>query len=748
MKTRRRAWGAWRTPGALWAASGDRRGTETAPPGDNIRSMLKLQRITLPLCAALAGAWLAGGAIPNAQDFDVQPEPLIISSIPVDAIAQSYDAPLAGASSPRNANYQIEATLDHAARGITGRETIRWRNISSRPTSELQFHLYWNAWRNADSSWMRERRLAGGGTGIEDDEWSRSDVSSIRVRRVPTTETVPGAPATDATETGAWIDLTDQMQFLAMDDGNTADRTVMTVPLTDPVLPNETVEIDIAWTARVPRDFARTGYQADYYFIAHWFPKIAVLENAGWNAHQFHSATEFYSDFGVYDIRITLPNYFVLGASGERVELDDLGNGTTTHHYRGEDIHDFAWTASPHFLDVEQTFEHPTLPNVQMRLLLQPEHADQEARHFDATAAALRYYGEWFGAYPYGSLTIVDPAWQHSSGGMEYPTLFTAGTRWLNPSRSVDPESVTVHEAGHQFFYGLVATNEFEDAWMDEGFNQYAQSRVQAVVYPDRVWTGRYFGRVVPYAFDDAPLSRQFENGMAGYRVNGETDVPATSTFRYWPGNSHFAISYGKTALTFHTLEQYLGWDTMRTILATYFERWRFRHPTPDDFFTIANEVSGQDLGWFFDQTYRSSNIFDYALRSLTSGADTSNGFFDTEKGLVVGARDARGQFRTVVVAERHGEATFPVEVRTTFADGETVTERWNGLGRRAIYTYVRDTRAVSAEVDPDFILRLDVQRTNNSLTTEPLGEAVSIKWALKWFVWLQDLLLTYGFFA
>ena len=705
-------------------------------------------RLRVLVWALPAAVWLVG-AMPRAQDFDVQPEPLIISAIPVDAVAQSYDNPLPGERSPRNASYEIEATLDHTTRMISGRETIRWRNISTRPADDLHFHLYWNAWRNRDSSWMRERALAGGVDIVEAADWSFSDVSSIQVRRVPTTDTVPGAPAAGAvTEPGVLVDLTGEMRFLAPDDGNTADRTVMAVTLPEPALPNETVEIEIAWTAKVPRTFARTGYQDDYYFVGHWFPKIAVLENAGWNAHQFHSHTEFYADFGVYDVRLTLPSEFVVGASGERVARDEGGDGTTTHHYRGEDIHDFAWTASPHFREATDTFEHPTLPNVEMRLLLQPEHTGQETRHFDATAAALRYYGEWFGAYPYGYVTIVDPAWQSGSGGMEYPTLFTAGTRWLNPPRSVSPESVTIHEAGHQFFYGIVASNEFEDAWMDEGFNQYAQSRAQEVAFPDRVYTGRYFGGIVPYAFDDVPWTRQIENGMAGYLTGAEAEVQATETFRYWPGTSHFAISYGKTAFVFHTLEEYLGWDTMRAILSAYFERWRFRHPMPDDFFAVVNEVSGQDLTWFFDQTYRSSHEFDYGVRTLTSVPNDSGGYFETSEGLVVGDREADGEFRTVVVAERYGEATFPVDVTTTFGDGETVTERWDGVGRRAIYTYVRSARAVSAEVDPDFVLRLDVRRTNNSITIEPLGEAVSAKWALKWFAWMQDLLLTYGFFV
>ena len=176
----------------------------------------------------------------------------------------------------------------------------------------------------------------------------------------------------------------------------------------------------------------------DDYFIAQWFPKIGVLQDSGWNCHQFHCATEFFADFGVYDVRLTVPSGWIVGATGvERDVTDDQGSPSSTHHFYQADVHDFAWTTSPHYVEQRATFQRPTLPAVDMRLLLQPEHRGQEERHFAATRAALRYYGEWFGPYPYGHITIVDPAWQSGVDGMEYPTLFTAGTSWLAPQHDV-----------------------------------------------------------------------------------------------------------------------------------------------------------------------------------------------------------------------------------------------------------------------------------------------------------------------
>jgi hypothetical protein len=606
---------------------------------------------------------------------------------------QQFDQPQAGARSPRNANYEIDVALDHAARRLTGRETIRWRNISVNATSELQFHLYWNAWRDLESTWLRERRLAGTFRLPRADAWGSMDVTRVRVR--------------DA-------DLTAQKRFIAPDDGNAADETVMSVPLPFVVPPNETIDIEVEWTAKVPRPFARTGYVGNYYFIAHWFPKLGVLEDAGWNTHQFHSAT-------------------------------------------GEDIHDFAWTTSPDFVEARQTFTHATLPKVEMRLLLQPEHAGQEQRHFSAAGAALRYGGEWFGAYPYEHLTVIDPAFQSGSGGMEYPTLITAGTRWIAPALVSQPDRVTIHEAIHQFWYGIVGSNEFEHAWLDEGFTTFTEARVMETARVPNHPAARSFAGFIPWPIRDTQLARATDgNRLPGYRVNAEADVPSTPTFRYWPATAA-SISYDKTALWLHTLERYLGWPVLQRAMSTYFDRWKFRHPRPADFFASVNEASGQDLRWFFDETYRTSNVFDYGIQSFSStrvrlppsrAQRASASLAEASGGGGKPDSASDDGYRTIVVAQRLGEAVFPVEVVTSFRDGQQVSERWDGRDRRVIYAYERPSEALTAHVDPGRVLLLDVNYTNNSATLMPRAREAGLKWGLKWLVWLQELLLTYAFFV
>ena len=639
------------------------------------------------------------------------------------------------ALSPRNASYRITATLVPESRTITGDEVITWRNTAAAPAPSLQFHLYYNAWRNTQSSWMRERILAGSTDAArrpaEDFGWI--DITSMRVTRG-----------------GAQTDLSNRLRFIAPDDGNAQDRTVVEAPLDTPVAPGESVEIHVAWTSRVPRTFARTGAIGNFFFVAQWFPKIGVFDDTGWNCHQFHSATEFFADFGTYDVTLDVPAGWVVGATGREMSRTDNARGDrTAHRYHQADVHDFAWTTSPDYLERRARFEHPTLPAVDMRLLLQPEHEEQAERHFEATRAALKHYGEWWGPYPYGHVTVIDPAWQSGAGGMEYPTLFTAGTRWLAPERATQPESVTVHEAGHQFLYGIVATNEFEHAWMDEGFNTYTQSKVMAEAFYPHYYAKRYFGGFVPWVFRDLPLTREVDgNRMPAYRPVAGNDAQSTPTWRYWPGSAS-AISYNKTALWMHTLERMLGWETMQRVLSTYFQRHAFGHPKPDDFFAVANEVSGQDLTWFFDEVHRSAKVFDYSVDVFRSQPVSDRGHFgDGEGKAFVNDYRVEGQYRTTVVVRRRGDGAFPVTVRARFDDGTEQRWQWDGRDPWKLFEIERPARAVSADVDPDYVLVLDVNRTNNSRTLQPAAGRAATKWSLAWLIWLQDHLLTWGFFV
>ncbi|MGD2113823.1 MAG: M1 family metallopeptidase, partial [Acidobacteriota bacterium] len=574
------------------------------------------------------------------------------------------------------------------------------------------------------------------------------------------------------------VDLTTDARHVAPDDGNEHDRTVLAVPLPRPVGPGETIEVEMEWRAKVPRTFARTGYRGDYFFIAHWFPKLGVFEGAdGWSCHQYHSNTEYYSDYGVYRVDLTVPEGFVVGATGRETAREAAGEGLVTHRFVQADVHAFTWTASPDYLEATDRFRVDGLPPVDLRLLYQPEHSGQVERHFAATKAALELYGTWYGPYPYGHLTVVDPAWGSRTGGMEYPTLFTAGSRLLNPFGGGSPEGVTIHEAGHQFWYGIVGNDELEHAWLDEGLNTYSTGRVEQERYGDEALVERYLrppgtdlDGFLPVLFPgirEGPLVGRLDR----YRRHADWDVPATPTFRYYPG-SHGDMSYSKTALWLATLERHLGWETLREILSTFFTRYSFRHPEPEDFFAVADEVAAArfgpesgpradpwkgDLEWFFDQVHRSSVTFDVELLRATTTEVEPDGFVERDGEMVyVGGEDGDDHepaaYRSEVVVRRNGQGFFPVDVLLVFEDGSEVRERWEADERWRLFVHEGPSKLVRAEVDPERVLRLDLHPTNNGMVVGDGGsrdaDRAAVEWASRWMIWLQDLLQTFATFV
>jgi len=652
------------------------------------------------------------------------------------AFAQSATAgeqtPETAPLSPRNANYDIDVTLDPAARTLTGSEVIQWRNIGTMAAYSIRVHLYWNAFRNTNSTWLKQRKLVG------DDAFGDAPEVDFGYSELATIAIVNDDGSVRA-------DLKPALRYISPDDQNADDRSLASAELPTPVQPGESLRLRITWTGRFPRNFDRTGVVGNYFFVSQWFPKLGVFEAGGWTAHQFFANSEFYSDFGRYDVRMTVPTGWLLGATGREQSRHDAGGGKTTHRYLQDDVHDFAWTTSPDFIEKTQRFEHAGLPPVEMRLLLQPEHEGLADRHFAGTAAALRYYGEWYGAYPYGHITIVDPAFQSDSGGMEYPTIFTGGSRWLSPRGTNDPEYVVLHEAGHQWWYGMVANNETERAWLDEGLNEYSDSRVQAEALQPNYYVERFFGDFIPWQFRDIPLKRATDtNWMNTYRRMGDRDALSTPTFALWPA-THQAQSYHKTALMLHTLERKHTWEVMQKVLATFFARWQFKHPQPDDFFAVVEEVTGLPHAWFFDQVYRSSNTFDYAIERLDSAVLSSRGL---NASLAFEEKKTAATYRTTVVVRRLEAGVFPVDVLVTFSNGEQVREPWDGRARWRAFTFDRPAKAVSAQVDPERMLLLDTHYTNNSRVMEPATEQAATKWSLRWMVWLQDLMMTYAFFV
>lgn len=633
---------------------------------------------------------------------------------------------------PQIANYTMDVQLDTQEHLITCKEYLEWTNSSEETVDELRFHIYWNAFQNNMSDFLVEgtQRWKRIYSRFTKEDWGYCRIQSIKIA-----ENSFFKPA----------DLTSTLKFIQPDDQNEHDQTVCSVDLPQPVQPGQTIRLRIDFESKIPKPIHRTGVYKDYYFIAQWFPKIGVYYEGQWNCHQFHATTNFFADYGTYDVRITLPSSFVVGGCGEHLEKIDNGDGTTTHHFYQHSIHDFSWTASPHFLVFKEDYEFSSGKTTQITLLLQPYHRHLKDRYMKAVKNSLKYCSEWYGDYPYSTITCVDPAYNSNSGGMEYPTLFTAGTSFLTKKGIPSPEGVTIHEFGHEYFYGLIGTNEFENAWMDEGFTSFLDSEVYYTAYGDPLYSERYFG--YPVVFEDVNIPIE-ASGISSHRRTSNMDIMQRFTWHFMNSRSYGANSYSKGELMLRTLKRYMGEKLFSKMIKAYSQRHWFKHPRPEDFFAVVKEFAGKDMRWFFDQCVYGSGKLDYSIGKISSQKERKpRGWFNNQYKSGQSKSANERMYKSEVIVRRLGEVRIPVEVLVVFEDGHKVKEKWNGQYRWKKFSYTGNTRIKKAIVDPEFKLVLDVNRTNNSQTLSP-NPLAPYKWTSNWMIWLQHALEIFTLFS
>ena len=606
-------------------------------------------------------------------------------AIPDTTLAINSDKPM----SERVMHYEIDAKYDAAKHTVDATEVLTYHNLTGQALDHFPFHLYQNAFQ-PKATWVREAKRDGNrDTGY--DKWEDKDYGSEEIRSL---------------EVVGQGDLTQQLQYIQPDDGNKDDKTVVDVHVPKPVAPGEYVQFKIAFHDQMPETQARSGWKRDFVLGGQWFPKVGVWWHGAWNCHQYHAMTEFFADFGVYDVKLTVPQYEVVGASGVKVSEVSNADSTKTVTYHGDDIHDFAWTASPRFKVKEDGVFQGQMGPVQMRILMQPAHWSQAERHEKILRESLDHFERWYGPYPYKTITLVDPEPGSAAGGMEYPTFITGESSWFMPEGLHAVETVIEHEFGHQYWYGMVATNEFEDAWMDEGINSYSEVKVLDSILGKRTSILNLAGATVG--------EREMQRGS--YASVADLDPIAQKAYDYYNNSSYAGITYGKTASVLLTLESIIGEDTMRNAMHTYFMKYRFTHPTKEDFLKTIEEVSGRDLRWYFNQAIYGSQVMDYKVLKIDSFPVN----WYEEKKKSAGKKDEKDTvYRSTVWLQRKEDFVMPVEVEIKFDNGENVRERWDGVNRWTKFTYEKKAKVESAEVDPDHEIQIDRNDFNNSYVVE-----------------------------
>ena len=616
--------------------------------------------------------------------------------------------------SDRVVAYRIEGRYDPKTHTLDATELLTYTNKTGTRLDRFPFHLYLNAFQ-PKSTWMTEAQRSGQRDSPKGKPWDEKHHGSNDVKSLE----MVGA-------NGKAFDLTKQIKFIAPDDGNADDRTVFEIALPAPVEPGGQIQFRIHFVAKFPEVVARTGYKRDYLMAGQWFPKVGVWWNGAWNCHQFHASTEFFADFGTYDVTLTLPAKWTVGASGLQTASTENKDGTQTVSFHAEDVHDFAWVADPETKVVEDSVELSGGRTVKIRLLMQPVDRATAPRYLGALKGTMRKFDEWIGPYPYPQITVVDPPHGAiASGGMEYPTLITADTTWWMPKSLLAPEAVVEHEFGHQYWYGMVATNEFENAWMDEGINQYMELKVMDALY----------GPTTSYLNSRLGTAGERQVDLMAYASMPDRDPLARPGWLFVDGGSYGANTYSKAALMLLTLESVIGEKTVLRGLHDYFERYKFTHPTPADFTASMNQSAGQNLDWYWQQAiYGTQTLDDRILSAGSKRVDWYNK--QPEK---------KGEtfYYNQVVVHRRGTFDLPVVLEAEFDDGSTVRERWDGKDRWHRFVWQRKQKLVSAEIDPDDGQWLDRNRFDNSWTADD-DDSASNKLVAYWTLltqWLEHVL-------
>jgi Peptidase family M1 domain len=620
------------------------------------------------------------------QQSPIQVLPSAVS-IPDTTLAINSDKPV----SQRVVHYEIDAKYDASKHTIDAAEVLTYHNLTGQPLDHFPFHLYQNAFQ-PKATWVREAKVLGS-RDVSYDKWE---------------DKLNGSEEIKSFEVVGQGDLTSQLHFIQPDDGNKDDKTVVEVRLPKAIAPGAYVQFKIAFHDQMPETQARSGWKRDFMLGGQWFPKVGVWWNGAWNCHQYHATTEFFADFGVYDVKLTIPQYEIEGASGVKVSEVSNPDSTKTVTYHGDDIHDFAWTVSPRYKVRESVYQSQMGP-IKLRFLMQPAHWSQAERHEKITRQTLDHFEAWYGPYPYKTLTVVDPEPDSAAGGMEYPTFITGDSSWFMPGGLYLPELVVEHEFGHQYWYGMVATNEFEDAWLDEGINSYTEVKVLDSILGKDTSILNLAG---------ATIGEREEQRLA-YLSATDFDPMAEKAYDYYSYNSYGGVTYGKTASVLLTLEGIIGEETMGKAMRAYFMKYRFTHPTKEDFLKTIEEVSGKDLDWYFKQAVYGSQVMDYKVTKIESFP--VNWYEDEKKGAKKDDKDT--VYRSYVWLQRKEDFVMPVEVEIKFENGEKVREHWDGVSRWTRFVYEKKSKVESAEIDPDHKVHINRNNFDKSYIAEGNGK-------------------------
>lgn len=516
----------------------------------------------------------------------------------------------------QDVNYKISVVLNDQNHSLSAFESLEYTNNSPQTLNYIWFHIWPNAYKNNNTA-LANQFLKQGKTDFyfsKPEERGFIDSLDFKVNN----------------QTISWEYHPEHIDIVKLN-------------LTEPLKPGEKIIITTPFKVKIPiGKFSRLGHIKQQYQITQWYPKPAVLDKNGWHPIPYLNQGEFYSEFGSFEVKITLPENYVVGATGnlqeasEIVWLDSLARKTKyitefpednsfplsskklkTLTYKQSQVHDFAWFADKRYNVLKGSVKLPNSEKeVTTWVMFTNQYAEFWTKSIPYVNDAVYYYSKWNGDYPYNHATAVDGALSAGSG-MEYPNITVIG----RPGTDKLLENVIMHEVGHNWFYGILGSNEREFPWLDEGLNTYNEIRYMNLKFPAEQNTNKVFELA---GFDKTD---HFDNNLLGYlfaaRLN--TDQPINTNSEDMRGLNYGLISYFKSGIVFTYLRNIYGDEKMDAAMKSYYEKWKFKHPYPEDL-QISLETSLQtSLDWFFDGLINSKEKVDYKYiksRKTETGKD------------------------------------------------------------------------------------------------------------------------------
>ncbi|MFQ6617696.1 MAG: M1 family aminopeptidase [Fidelibacterota bacterium] len=590
-------------------------------------------------------------------------------------------------------SYKISVTLNPDKHTLTGEEKILYRNNSPHTLDKIYMHLYPNAFKNSRTRLALEAKKFYYTGGVSPEKNGYIDITDFKIYNADSTQI-----STDFSYSGP-------------------DETILEAALPEPLESGDSIFIYLKFFQKVRPHMSRSGYRGKQHDFAQWYPKMVVYDEKGWHPETYHLYGEFYGEFGNFEVTITVPIDYIIAATGvvidgdpgwEEVKVDTTvefnlwlsdfksrrsrmkseasesyakKDSMRTVTFYAANVHDFAWLTSPDFL-----YESGEWNGIKINVFYNKKVGRRWTRKaLRRGVRAIQWLTDKFGPYPYPQISITHGL---IGGGMEYPMLV------MNSSES---EGLILHEVGHIYFYGILGNNETAEAWLDEGFTtfqtgEYMKSRYGPLGFnlKGNPYIKRYQKKYYPFnsRYEQSQLS------LLNFTSSGFDEPIGRKSYEFKSGYAYRINAYTKPSLMLEMLEYVVGEDIFWEIMKTYYSRWKLKHVNEDRFREVAEEVSGMDRDWFFDQWLHDTGEVDYALGSVKSGK--KDGMFETE-----------------VEIKKLGKFIMPVDVEVVTKNDRKFLKRWDGRSSRGTLTFITESKPKSVRIDPENKI-LDSNLLNN----------------------------------